>query len=231
MTANIIRLMVIDDHTILRQGLIEMLSLDPRIKLVAEASNATEALNEIKIKMDAGETPDVILLDLKMPGGSGLELLPTLRKISPDSAVVMLTMYGEEEFVMEAIKSGAAGYVLKDISREELMRTILAVHDGEIWFPRKLQKAVINEFLSTDDPLKRKNSSDGLNDSQGLIENLTDREQELLRLLADGASNRDISQKLNISENTVKSHLRHIYRKLNLEDRTQAAVFAIKNKL
>ena len=140
-------------------------------------------------------------------------------------------MYGEEQFVVEAIKLGASGYVLKDISREELMKTIVAVNKGEIWFPRKLQKAVIEEFVNQNNGSGPQGFPGDSQSAQALIAELTDREIELLKLLANGNSNKEISQKLEISENTVKSHLRHIYRKLNLEDRTQAAVFAIKNKL
>ena len=231
MSQNIIRVMVIDDHTILRQGLIEMLSLDEKIKVVAQAGNAEEAMAIIDQQLAKNETPDVILMDLKMPGESGLDLLPKVRLKLPDTAVIMLTMYGEEQFVVEAIKSGASGYVLKDISREELMKTIVAVNMGEIWFPRKLQKAVIDELVNQNNGNSAMDLMSDGHSAKALIGELTDREVELLRLLANGNSNKEISQKLNISENTVKSHLRHIYRKLNLEDRTQAAVFAIKNKL
>ncbi len=197
-----INVMLVDDHTLVRQGLGKLLSMEPDIKLVSGASNAQQALKRIK------ETnPDVVLMDIKMPGSNGIEVTQIIRKLYPDIIVIILTMYVDEDLITQAIQAGAAAYLLKSASQEELVEAIRMVQKGQMILPQQVAISVMHQVE---------------NRSKGGSNRLSQREEEILRCLCNGLSNREIATNLHISEATVKSHLHRIYYKLGVRDRTQA---------
>lgn len=197
-----INVMLVDDHTLVRQGLGKLLSMEPDIKLVSGASNAQQALKRIK------ETnPDVVLMDIKMPGSNGIEVTQIIRKLYPDIIVIILTMYVDVDLITQAIQAGAAAYLLKSASQEELVEAIRMVQKGQMILPQQVAISVMHQVE---------------NRSKGGSNRLSQREEEILRCLCNGLSNREIATNLHISEATVKSHLHRIYYKLGVRDRTQA---------
>lgn len=208
--------MIADDHTLVREGLSKLLSMEGRIKIVGEAENGEQAV-ELALKIK----PDVILMDVNMPVINGIEATRTIKRLEPGIEIIALTIHDHEEYLFEMIRAGASSYVLKDISPDLLVKTILGVSSGESFIPPSMTARMFAEFnrLST------------LSARHALPQGLTRREIDVLRLVAVGDSNRAIAEKLFISEKTVKNHLTSIFQKLGVEDRTQAALHAVKNKI
>jgi two-component system, NarL family, response regulator LiaR len=204
-----IRLLLVDDHVVVRQGLRMVLSLEPDLDIIGEANNGQEALNLVK-KLD----PQVVLMDLLMPVMDGVSAIRAIKKEYPDIEVVALTSVLEDRLVIDAVEAGAAGYLLKESGPEELIEAIRAAAKGEVRLHPKAQKRLIKEVRTPE-----------------MRESLTERETETLRLIAKGLSNKEIANQLSVSEVTVKTHVSSILSKLNLQSRTQAALFALKEGL
>jgi DNA-binding NarL/FixJ family response regulator len=206
------RLMIVDDHELARSGLRAMLAREPGIEVVHEASNGQEA-------MDCCETmrPDLILMDVRMPHVNGLTATAAIKERFPNISVIIVTMYENPDYLFQAIRAGAAGYILKDATREEVVFVVHQVLDGETILNPELAAQVLRR-LSRETP-----SPHGR-----MVEQLTRREAEVLHLLAQGMTNREIGNVLNISVGTVKVHVEHIISKLGVSDRTQAAVRAME---
>lgn len=209
MTDDPIRIILVDDHSIVRMGLIAYFSTLPDIEVVGEASSGEEA-----VRLVADLVPDVVLMDLIMDGMDGVEATRQVRKISPRTQVIVVTSYHEDEHIFPAIRAGALSYVLKDIDPDDLAGAIRRANAGE---------AVINPRVAAR-LVKELHGPHG--DEVNVFTELTDREMEVLRHIAAGRSNHEIASVLVISEKTVKTHITNILTKLHLSDRTQAAVFA-----
>ncbi|MDI6709588.1 MAG: response regulator transcription factor [Thermoanaerobacterales bacterium] len=211
-----VRLLIVDDHALIREGLAKILSTEPRVTVVGEAASGDEALAVVRSR-----GVDVVLLDVNMPGKNGIQTCREIKAINPEIGVIALTIHDQEEYLFEMIRAGVAGYVLKDISPQLLIDTILRVADGESFIPPSLVSKVFKEFNRLyQSPPKRRYHDD-----------LTERELEVLQLVALGESNRAIAGRLFISEKTVKNHLTNIFQKIGVSDRTQAALYAVKNRL
>jgi len=204
-----VRILLVDDHAIVREGLRALLDDVPGMCIVGEATNGDEA-----VEMAARLTPDLVLMDLKMPGMAAPDAIRTIRARNPAVHVLMLTSYAEDQQVQKVISAGALGYVLKDVAKAELLKAMNTVVRGEPWLHAEAQRLLVNRM--------RKPSE--LNP----LELLTDRERSVLRLLAQGQSNRNIGKTLQLTEGTVKGYVSNILAKLKLEDRTQAALLAVK---
>ncbi len=209
MTDTPIRLLLVDDHTVVRQGLKMVLSLESGLEIVGEAGNGQEALQAIP-QLE----PQVILMDLLMPVMDGVTAIRTIKQAYPDIEVVALTSVLEDRLVIDAVEAGAAGYLLKETGPEELIEAIFAAARGEVRLHPKAQKRLIREVRTPE-----------------MRESLTERETDTLRLVAKGLSNKEIAKDLEVSEVTVKTHVSSILSKLNLSSRTQAALFALKEGL
>jgi DNA-binding NarL/FixJ family response regulator len=209
MTETKITVMLVDDHAIVRGGVAAYLSAQKDIEVVGEAASGKEAV-ELAEKL----APDVILMDLLMPQMDGVEATWRVRRVSPRSQVIVLTSYHEDTHIFPAIKAGALSYLLKDIEPQELAEAIRSASRGEAAVHPKVASRMMAELRGDQDQ------------SINSYNALTEREQEVLRCIADGMSNAQIAEALVISEKTVKSHVSNILNKLHLSDRTQAAVFA-----
>jgi NarL family two-component system response regulator LiaR len=209
-----IKVMIVDDHGIVRQGLKTYLDLVEDITIVAEAENGLDALEKVK-----QSNPDIVLMDLVMPEMDGIEATQKICGSYPGVKVIVLTSFTEDEQVFSAIKAGAVGYLLKDISPPDLAKAIQAVHSGETHLHPEITKKLMNQFVSPK------------SDIEITPDELTPREMEVLKLIAQGLSNKELANKLTISEKTVKTHLSSIFSKLHLSDRTQAAIYALKHNL
>ena len=205
-----VRIVIADDHGIVRQGLRMYLGLDPEIEIVGEASNGAEAL-ELTHQLH----PDVVLMDLLMPVMDCIAATAAIRRELPDTEVVALTSVLEDTWVVEAVRAGAIGYLLKDTEAHELLRAIKAAAAGQVQLAPSAAARLMCEVRT---PEKS-------------YEALTDRETDVLRLLAKGRSNKEIAQHLNIGEQTVKTHVSHVLNKLGVPSRTQAALYAIRTGL
>ncbi|MBI4333898.1 MAG: response regulator transcription factor [Chloroflexi bacterium] len=207
------RVMVVDDHPVVRDGIRAMLAGQPGIEVVGSAGSGEEAIEK------AGELkPDVILMDIRIPGMSGIEATRRIKEQFPQVAVIVLTMYDSETYVVEALRAGAAGYLVKDSSRELLCSAIEAVVSGGAM----VQAGLLRRAISAGPPK-------GVETKSGaLAERLTPREMEVLRLVAQGKDNREICQHLFLAEVTVKKHVQSIMAKLGVSDRTNAALAAIR---
>ena len=208
-----IRVIIADDHSLVRQGLRRYLEMADGVEVVGEAGDGDAA-----VSVAESTKPDIVLLDIRMGETDGFEAARGILKVSPDTAVVMLTAYDERRFVVEAVRSGARGYVLKSRDADHLIQTVRLVAEGNMVIDPELVVAVAEELSSA----KSRNRS---------AETLTERELEILQLLAFGHTNRDIAQKLFISPDTVKTHLEHIYQKLGATDRTAAVAEALRRRL
>ena len=207
-----IRVLIVDDHPVVRQGLRTFLSSRPGLEVVGEAGDGNEALAEA-----ARVEPDVILLDLVMPRGGGIDAIRRLRAGGDRPRVIVLTSFAGDDQVVEAVRLGASGYLLKDVAPAELEAAIRRVHDGGVLLDPSVVGAVMAEVAQAQPP-------------PGVHE-LTARERQVLSLLAQGRSNRDLAAELYVSEKTVKTHVSSILTKLRLTDRTQAALFAVRHGL
>jgi NarL family two-component system response regulator LiaR len=209
-TQGTIRVLVADDHAIVRKGICALLATEPQIEVVGEANDGHEAISAARTL-----SPDVVLMDLVMPGMDGLEATRRLTCSEPAARILVLTSFHGDEQVIPAIKAGALGYLLKDSGPEELIDAIQQVHRGESSLHPSIARRLLRELSA---PQKRTTGTACL----------TEREIEVLRLLAQGQSNREIATALSISEATVRTHVSNILSKLNLCSRTQAALYALK---
>ena len=212
-----IRVVIADDHDLYRRGMQVVVELDGTAQVVGQASNGSGAV-EVCTRVE----PDVVLMDVRMPGVGGIEACRRIRAAVPSARILMLTMSDDESDLFEAIKAGASGYLLKDLPGEEVSEAIGRVHDGQAIIPPGMAATLLTEFsrLSQDpEPIA------------GTAPQLTDREVEVLRLVARGLANREIADLLVISENTVKNHVRNILEKLHLHSRVEAAVYAHRQHL
>ncbi len=208
-----IKLVIADDHSMVREGLKQLLELDENLKVVAEASDGIETLDKL-----TEYNPDILLLDINMPNMNGLAALECIREQKMDVKVLILTIHNEIEYLMRAVEIGCDGYVLKDSDSNLLKKAIYTVFEGEKFVQPSLAPE-LNARMSL-----KTIADDKLNE-------LTRREVEVLKLIAEGLFNKEIAAKLDISERTVKNHVSNIFKKIDVSDRTQAAVFAIKNNL
>lgn len=204
-----ITLILADDHSMIRMGLKAYFSTQPDIQVIGEAATGEEALQLV-----AQHLPNVVLMDLLMPGMGGIEATRKVRKISPSTQVIILTSYHEDEHIFPAIRAGALSYVLKDIDPDELAEVIRRAHQNEAVLHPRIAARLVKEMQGS------------RNLTPNPYADLTDREMDVLREIASGKSNREIAETLFISEKTVKTHITNILSKLHLADRTQAAVFA-----
>lgn len=210
-----IRILLIDDHTLFRSGIKALLQREPDLEVVDEASDGVEGVKRAK-----QHTPDVILLDLNMPGLSGLETLQLLAQDLPDAAVVMLTVSEEVDELTAALRAGACGYLLKNIEADTLAESIRKAAAGQPVITEQMTARLVEQMRKpAHAPIARESAT---------AETLTAREQEILRELARGASNKEIARVLELAESTVKIHVRNILRKLKLTSRVQVAVYASK---
>lgn len=204
-----ISLMITDDHVIVRQGIRMFLELQPDFNVVGEADSG-----EAAVRLAVELVPDVMLMDLVMPGIGGVEATRQVKQASPHTQIIVLTSYHEDEYIFPALRAGALSYVLKDIDPDALADTVRKAARGESVLHPRVAARVVQELRGA------------RRDTPNLFTELSDRELDVLRLIADGLSNADIAEKLVISEKTVKSHVSNILGKLHMLDRTQAAVFA-----
>src|SRR5438876_4377913 len=207
-----ITVLIVDDHAIVRQGLRTYLDLQPDIQVVGEVADGKQAIDAVRNLL-----PDVVLMDLVMPNMDGVEATRMVTSISPSTRVIVLTSFSEDEQVFNSIKAGAQGYLMKDVLPQDLARAIRTVYRGEAQLDPEIARKLMHEF-SNPQPTKPKHD-------------LTERELEVLSLISLGKSNKDISEDLVLSEKTVKTHVSNILQKLHLSDRTQAAVYALRQRI
>lgn len=215
-----IRIMIADDHPLLRQGIRNFLSLEPDFEIIGEAGDGEEAIAQAQ-----SLRPDVLLLDINMPKATGVEVASRLKELCPEVRILALTIQDDENYIMKMIQSGAAGYLLKDVDPSMMVQAIRRIHSGESFVEPSLTKKLFSGITSQEQkqaPL-----------APGMLEGdrLSAREIEVLRLIGRGMSNAEIAHELFLSEKTVKNHLTNIFRKIQVTDRTQAVLFAIKHKI
>ncbi len=208
-----IKVMLADDHILIREGIRQLLEFDGSIEVIDEASDGEECLEKL-----AKSRPEVLLLDINMPKKNGIDVLQEIKKKNINVKVLILTVHNEVEYLMKAVDIGVDGYILKDAELSELKKAINSVRDGENYIQPNLIPALNNKLVSRDMDKDK-------------IDSLTKRELEVLIQVANGMFNKEIAISLDISERTVKNHISNIFKKIDVSDRTQAAVFAIKNDL
>ena len=211
-----ISILLVDDHALMREGLRQLLSLEADLRVAGEATNGFEAIQKVR-QMH----PDVILMDISMPVVDGIAVTQQIVHEFPEVAVIMLTMHRQDQQVLRAIKSGARGYLLKTASSQELARTIRQVHAGKVQIEPELTGTIVSE-------VRRLSNLSAENPS---LSELSEKEIDILRCVAMGLSNKEIAEHLAYSEKTVKNYLSAIFQKLNIRDRTQAAIFAFRHGL
>ena len=212
-----IRVAIVDDHGIVRQGLRALLSKSD-MDVIAEADCGPGA-----VKLAEEHQPDVMLLDIRMKGGDGLQCLPQIQAVSPNTKVIMLTTYANPGYLARSIHDGAVGYLSKDVDPSHVVRAVRAVAMGEELIDRDLLKMALSSSIDTSTPKPEP--------SELPVDELSEREEEVLRLVAAGLSNAAIAETLSVSISTVKTHVRHILEKLHVDDRTQAALWAVRNNI
>lgn len=215
-----ISVLLVDDQRLMREGMRTLLSLEPDIAVAGEAANGQEALQAALLLR-----PDVILMDIRMPGMDGVAATRAIRTVLPATKVLILTTFDDDAQVMEALLEGAAGYLTKDLPAEEIADAVRKVQSGGVIMPPPIAAKVVAE-------LARRSRGHGLAaEGREALAHLTDREQEVLRLLSQGYANREISEALHITEGTAKNHVSSVIEKLGLRDRTQAALWAVRHGL
>jgi two-component system response regulator DegU len=211
---NNISILIADDHSIVREGLKQLLDLEEDFKVIGQASNGVETIDKVKQLK-----PDVLLLDINMPVMNGIHALRRIREEGLKTNVVILTLHEDREYLLETMQIGATGYILKDSDSSTLYRAIRDAYNGESYIQPRLAAELVKEF-------NKPNAA-----KSKLANGLTQRELEVLCLIAEGQNNKDIAEQLFISEKTVKNHVSNIFRKINVCDRTQAAIYAFKNNI
>ena len=211
-----VRVLVVDDQELFRRGLIMLLGSDSDIEVVGEAADGITATD-----LAVRTAPDVILLDVRMPRRTGVEACRGIKEAVPSAKIIMLTVSDEEADLYESVKNGASGYLLKDSSIEEVAQAIRVVNEGQSLISPSMAVKLIDEFKQMSKPERE----------QGPALKLTERELEVLRLVAKGLNNREVAKELFISENTVKNHVRNILEKLQLHSRMEAVMYAMREKL
>jgi DNA-binding NarL/FixJ family response regulator len=210
------RVLIVDDQAIVRQGLRSMLQLEVDIDVVGEATDG-----QVAVEMVQRLQPDIVLMDVRMPGMDGLAALSRIKAAFPQTSVIMVTLYDDPEYLFRAVSAGAAGYILKDASRTELARAIRVIHEGgAIIAPTMLPEL-----------LRRIGHLAVAPDANESLARLSERELEVLRHVAEGMTNQEIAEQLVLSPTTVKTHVQNILQKLGASDRTQAAVMAVRSGL
>ncbi len=212
-----IKVMVVDDHEVVREGVVRILERQGGITVVALARTGEEAMDKIRLF-----EPQVITVDIELPGINGIELIKRIKSEYPDVEAVALTVYDDEEFAKQAIKAGAIGYVIKDAAQEELVQAVRAAAAGESLVSTSVARKLLREIKEP--PKARRYRAED-------FEGLSERELDVLKLMAKGLNNRQIAAQLFISELTVKVHIRNIFRKLGVGDRTKAVIYAIDKGL
>lgn len=208
-----VKVMITDDHSLIREGLKQLLELEGDFQVIAEACDGIDRMEKLKEQI-----PDVLLLDINMPRMNGLEVLQKIKDEKIDVKILVLTVHNEVEYLLKAVDIGINGYLLKDSESSELKKAILSVVDGEDYIQPSLIPVLNAKMIDRDMDSEK-------------IEKLTKRELEVLKLLAVGMYNKGVADELHISERTVKNHVSSIFKKIDVSDRTQAAVFAIRNNL
>lgn len=208
-----IRLMLADDHELIREGIKNLLEFDGSIEVVCQAADGIECLDVLE-----KNKVDILLLDINMPNMNGIDVLPQIKKLYPNMKVLILTVHSEVEYLVKAIDTGADGYVLKDSGSTELKDAINKVLSGDQYIQSNLIPAMNSRLINRDIDKEK-------------IDQLTKREIEILKQIAGGRFNKEIADSLNITERTVKNHISNLFKKIDVNDRTQAAVFAIRNNL
>ena len=211
--ADAIRVLIVDDHAVVRQGLRAFLQTQDDIDIAGEAADGEEAVRRVRELV-----PDVVLMDLVMPKLDGIAAIREIRSLSPSTKVIVLTSFADDEKVFAAVKAGAAGYLLKDVRPQELGEAIRVVNRGEALLHPTVAAKLMQEVAESG---RREASPDSL----------TDREMDVLRLIARGMSNKEIALELGVAEKTVKTHVSNILQKLHVADRTQAALYAVRERL
>ncbi len=207
-----IRVLLVDDHSVVREGLRLLLQLDNRLEVCGEASTLNEGIDMIKELK-----PDVVLLDFKLPDGDGISGCISIKNIFPEIKIIILTAYTEDHLVVEAIRSGVDGYLLKNADAEELIKTIISVYEGE-----SVLDSSVTEIIFTN---IKKDKSSSMEDSI-----LSPKEKEILEMLSLGKTNKEIGASLYISEKTVRNYVSNIFKKINVSNRTEAAAYWIRNR-
>ena len=207
------RIDLIDDPTVLRQAVRLMLEAEPELSVVGEAGEAEAAIREV-----ARLAPDVAIVDLKLPGTGGLAAIPEILRRSPKTAVIAFTMYNNPAYVYEAMHAGASAYVLKSASKEELLKAVRAVHAGDGFLQAEITKPLLQRLAQESKLGTGRNAPSA-------------RELQVLELVGEGQSNKEIAAHLSISDETVKTHLRHLFEKLGVSDRAQAVAIALRQQL
>lgn len=213
-----IRLIIVDDHAMIRKGLNQMLSMEEGLAIIGEVGHGDEVIEKVLTLK-----PDVVLMDINLPGKNGIELTRELSRKAPEIKVLALSVDGDQYHISQMIRAGASGYILKDANVETLTEAIKTVARGDAYLPPQLLSKVLDEYRRTSVIEKKVALPEDLK--------LTPREIEIISHIAHGESNREIAKKLFISEKTVKNHVSNILRKMNLEDRTQVAVYAYRTGL
>lgn len=210
-----IKIMLAEDHVLVREGTKEMLDREEDMEVVAEAGDGEEA-----VRLVSEEDLDIVIMDIALPKLNGIEATKQIKEISPGTAVLVLTAYDDDEYVFALLEAGAAGYLLKDVSTDELVEAIRAVQAGESMLHPAIARKVVNRFS--------RHVEEG---EEAPFEELTEREIEVLQLAGRGITNREIADSLSISHRTVQAHLSHIFNKLGVGSRTEAVVYALRKSL
>ena len=214
---NRIRVMLAEDHSMVRQGLKQLIEIEDDIKVVSEAADGIQAINYYQI-----DKPDIVLMDINMPQKSGLQALEIIKEMDSNAKVIMLTIHQDRDYLFQSLQFGAKGYVLKDADGVVLVEAIRKVFQGETYLQHTMTKELVFEY---------KKYTERSKPSIKHLHGLSERENEVLCLIAKGFLNREIAKALYISEKTVKNHISSIFKKLNVSDRTQAAIYALKNNI
>jgi DNA-binding NarL/FixJ family response regulator len=217
-----IKILIADDHALLRQGIKRVLNFEEDLEVIGEAEDGQEALARTLVLQ-----PDILLLDLNMPGLSGLEVASQLQAAKCKSKIVVLTIHDSDNYVLELLKNGVRGYLLKDVEPTMLIKAIHVVNEGNVFVYPKLAERLFGG-IGLDEDINEK-AREMWRESRS--ERLTSREMDVLSCIAKGFSNQDIAKALFVSEKTVKNHLTNIFRKLNVNDRTQALIYVLKHKI
>ena len=217
-----IKILIADDHALLRQGIKKVLNFEEDLEVIGEAEDGQDALAKTMVLQ-----PDILLLDLNMPILSGLDVTRQLQMAKVKTKIIVLTIHDSDNYVIELLKSGADGYLLKDVEPSMLIKAIHVVYEGNAFVYPKLEEKLFGDLNSEDDVNEKAREMW----RQFRSERLTARELDVLRCIARGFNNQEISQALFVSEKTVKNHLTNIFRKINVNDRTQALIYVLKNKI